>query len=571
MRSPYVYEGTPTARFLRYISQRGPIGAPLLLLVGGFLAFYVLAKIFSSFLPADAVPDSSCVVDLDYARYEGICEEDTTRFLGVRYAAAPVGNLRWRAPQPPPSSASVIKAVTQPNNCGQGSRGNNPVVPVWAQGRQHVARAPVEDWSEDCLFLNVYAPGKLHPGPRLPVLVWIHGGGYMRGDVASYDGADLMQQAEGGLVIVEIQYRLGVFGFLAGHELQADGTANAGLLDQDFALKWVHEHIAKFGGNPSDVTVWGESAGAGSVLQHLIANDGRTTPPLFKRAIATSTFLPPQYAYGDGIPEGIYNEVLAQTGCSAANDHLRCLRSADANLLLAVNYDMSDNAFYGTFLFVPVVDGSFVRERPSQALSQGKLNARDLLALGITYEGLNFVDPARPESDSAAYIRKIFPKMSTADARRGAEVYSNVGDATERAVAIMGESIFICPGYALMRAFDAPYKGVLAVPPGRHGQDMPYFFPSRNPSSSERFDNAAFQRAFVGSVFDFARTGDPNNKHTASIEDIRPIWPAWSPSTPTEMLFNRTGDEPVVRTTRTPTDVLERCRFWASVSEAAGQ
>ena len=139
MRSPYVYEGTPTARVLRYVSQRGPIGAPLLLLVGGFLAFCVVAKIFSSFLPADAVPDSSCVVDLGYARYEGIFEENTTRFLGVRYAAAPVGEagrvlILWpsklsectlRKPAVARPTASTILSISY--------QGGYPAKDLWAR------------------------------------------------------------------------------------------------------------------------------------------------------------------------------------------------------------------------------------------------------------------------------------------------------------------------------------------------------------------------------------------------------------------------------------------------------
>ena len=137
MRSPYVHEGTPTARFLRYISQRGPIGAPLLLLVGGFLAFYVLAKIFSSFLPADAVPDSSCVVDLGYARYEGICEDDVTRFLGVRYAATPVGEAGSVLILPKLSECALRKpAVARPTAStilSISHQGGNPTKDLWAR------------------------------------------------------------------------------------------------------------------------------------------------------------------------------------------------------------------------------------------------------------------------------------------------------------------------------------------------------------------------------------------------------------------------------------------------------
>ncbi|TRM64243.1 Alpha/Beta hydrolase protein [Schizophyllum amplum] len=566
-------EAASPSRWLYIVFKRGPFSSSALLFIAFCLfLLYALFKVFVLLEPQSSDSMGSCGVDLGYVRYEGVCTDEMARFLGIRYAAAPTGNLRWRAPRPPLPEPGILKADTQPKMCAQGSRGMNPSPLDFSVGRQHAPRAPTVDWSEDCLFLNVYAPGGLYPGTRLPVLVWIHGGGYMNGNVAAYDGADLLRQGEGALVIVEIQYRLGVFGFLAGNELQNDGTANAGLLDQDFALKWIRGHIAKFGGDPTDVTLWGESAGAGSVMQQLIANGGRTSPPLFKRAIASSTFLPPQYAFDDPIPEEIYAELLRRTGCAAAGHRLHCLRGADARLLAGTNLEMAAEAYYGTFLFVPVVDGEFIRERPSQALARRRLNANHLLALGVTFEGVNFVDPTRPEHDTATYLEYVFPKLSAAQVLEGVEAYHGVGDDLQRAVAIVGESIFICPGYTLLRAFDAPYKGLFAIPPGRHGQDVPYYFPSRDPAPAQRFDNPAFQRAFAGAIFDFARSGALDEKPTSGMtEGIRPKWPVWSSSSPAEMLFNRTRDEPVVRLIHTDADLFERCRFWESVSEAVGQ
>ncbi|KAL4250518.1 Carboxylic ester hydrolase, partial [Pleurotus pulmonarius] len=225
------------------------------------------------------------VVDVGNAKYQGTVNAATniSSYFGIRYAAAPIGDLRFRAPQSPPTLAGVQKATAKPQHCLQAPSGKSPTNPY----PRSTLRGRAAQDPEDCLFLNVHFPGSTIPARPLPVIVWIHGGGYISGGAASFNGDDLIVKAKNGVVVVVIQYRLGIFGFLSSSQVKANGALNAGLLDQEFALKWVQQHISKFGGDPSLVTIWGESAGAGSVLQQVVARNGRTSPPLFRAAISS--------------------------------------------------------------------------------------------------------------------------------------------------------------------------------------------------------------------------------------------------------------------------------------------
>lgn len=189
------------------------------------------------------------VVDLGYQVYRGVLDSTTglQNFLGIRFAAPPTGSLRWQAPQPPVSNrSSIADATAYGPTCIQ-----NPPAPGGTSSIDNTGS------SEDCLFLNVQAPADAVAG-SLPVLVWIHGGGYGAGS-ARVDLSTIINANEGAFVGVSIQYRLGAFGFLAGDEVYRRGEVNAGILDQQFALKWVQANIGIFGGNASQVTIAGES------------------------------------------------------------------------------------------------------------------------------------------------------------------------------------------------------------------------------------------------------------------------------------------------------------------------
>jgi para-nitrobenzyl esterase len=214
---------------------------------------------------------------------EGLTIGGITAFRGIPYAAPPVGDLRWRAPQPAAGWSGVRKADRFSRDCFQAKTG---AFGPWSA--EYIARDAMEGGSsEDCLYLNVWTQaGK--PDEKRPVIVWIHGGGFTSGSggVPLYDGAG---PASKGVVMVTINYRLGVFGFLAHPELTKESGHNAsgnyGLLDMFAALQWVRKNIAAFGGDPANVTIAGQSAGAFAV-NYLMASS--LAKKLFQRAIAES-------------------------------------------------------------------------------------------------------------------------------------------------------------------------------------------------------------------------------------------------------------------------------------------
>ncbi|KAJ7125538.1 Alpha/Beta hydrolase protein [Mycena crocata] len=503
------------------------------------------------------------VIDLGYAQYQGTVNtaNNITNFLGIRYAAAPLGALRFRGPQAPANVSGIQQATVQPNNCFQASSGASPTNPLESRATQVVA-------TEDCLFLNVYYPsdGVGSPLEHLPTLVWIHGGGYLSGRASSFNGEDIIRQSNRGVVVVLVQYRLGVFGFLPGAAVKNNGTLNAGLLDQDFALRWVNEHISKFGGDSSKVTIWGESAGAGSVLQHVVANNGRTEPQLFRAAITSSTFLPSQYQFNDRVPELLFSEVMAQTNCTSAADSMACLRAVDANVLEAANTNINRGGFFGTFLLVPVIDGEFITQRPTLSLQQGKVNGEALLAVTNTFEGTNFVNQGVSVT-AAQYSLNLFPGFGTTQADTVGTLYAGLGTQQFQVNAVQGESIFICPTYYLLSAFTGrSFKGEFAIPPGGHGQDVAFYFPGGGTPS---FNNTQFINAFAQSFTSFIVNLDPNIKVDPAT--ITPHWDMFNVQD-TEMLFNRTvAGAPVVEPITTSDALLQRCQFWESVGNLTAQ
>lgn len=229
------------------------------------------------------------------------------RFLGIPYAAAPVGELRWKEPVAPAPWTTTREATVAGAMCPQ-------VLPV----------VNIETGNEDCLFVNVFVPDKPSRG-LAPVMVWIHGGGFTVGSGLDDDPTRLA--AKSGLVLVSINYRLGPFGFLAHPALTAEtadhAAGNLGIQDQQAALRWVRKNIRAFGGNPKNVTIFGESAGGISVCSHLVSPASKG---LFRRAITESgPCLSPVPSRAAAEAQG---ERFAQTvGCDGAPDVLACLRA----------------------------------------------------------------------------------------------------------------------------------------------------------------------------------------------------------------------------------------------------
>ncbi|EJC97368.1 alpha/beta-hydrolase [Fomitiporia mediterranea MF3/22] len=386
--------------------------------------------------------DSPQVVDLGYAIYQGTFNSTSniTDFFAVRYAAPPVGKLRFQAPAPPLNmrAQGVQLANTQPQACPMAGPGLNSTTPFRDLSNNKDRRQNTE--IEDCLFLNVHVSGEINPKARMPVVVWIHGGGYVAGSTSGQNGSDLIREASGGIVAVELQYRLGVIlGFLPGSEVKKNGALNAGLFDQQFALQWIQKSIHLFGGDASRVTIWGDSAGAGSVLQHIVAHGGNTQPPLFHQAITSSTFLPSQYNFDDAIPESDLS-----IRCSNASDTFQCLVDADAGTLESANAVINESGFYGTFVVVPVVGGDMIVERPIQTINRGRLNGvrYPLSAITNAFEGTVFVNANFSAQMTATdYVTQLFPLFNQAQIEETVQQYTNIGLNTvnDQAIAIMGE------------------------------------------------------------------------------------------------------------------------------------
>ncbi|KAH9481797.1 putative secreted lipase [Psilocybe cubensis] len=514
----------------------------------------------------------SSVVDLGYAQYQGRLVQDPvsnathTQFLGVRYAAPPTGTGRFAPPAPPSFTAGVQQASAAAPTCLAGSQGHAPSTPFrLAVGQMQTALLrPVEERqkraedislaapSEDCLFLNVWVPGNLGEKENLPVVFFIHGGGYVEGSASALDGNDILRESGEAAIAVLIQYRLGLFGFLPGQKVKDGGALNAGLLDQQFALQWVQQHISKFGGDPQKVTIWGQSAGAGSVLQQVIANGGKTDPPLFRAAMTSSTFLPSQYKYNDRIPETLYREVVTQTNCSSAADTLDCLRNVDVSILETANTVINNNGFFGTFVFVPVVDGTFITDRPTQLLKQGKVNGKILFSNTNTFEGQTFVNQSTADTVQVVdYVSQLFPELGSKEVHAAAAQYAGLGTNIAQVVSIMGECMFFFSLYPFFIYILCVSE--FAIPPGTHASDVVYYFGN---GATPPFSNPDFDREFSESFFNFALALDVNVKWDK--DNKAPFWPLWKAGN--EMLFNETeAGGADIRVIKTSDALLRRC------------
>ena len=315
----------------------------------GVIAAFAMALASSANAASPPVVNTNFgpVVRTIYGPVKGTLTPGVAEFLGVRYAAPPTGNLRWTPPQPPTRWFLPMNATQFGNACPQVDS-PFPAVPT----------------AEDCLFLNVYVPirNRTNLFKQFPVMVWIHGGSLYSGASNYYDPTPLVKQ--GNVIVVSINYRLGFLGFLAHPALSAEtaygGSGNYGLMDQQFAMSWVKRNIAAFGGNPRNVTVFGESA---SVLAHMASP---TAAGLFNRAIAETGVNNLGLTFNSRpSAEAIGTAFANDVGCQTAD----CLRSMDLQNLL----DQSEE-FFPDEAIVPDVDGNVLTQAPDIAFQSGQFN-----------------------------------------------------------------------------------------------------------------------------------------------------------------------------------------------------
>ncbi|KAL4630761.1 neuroligin-1 isoform X3 [Arapaima gigas] len=364
------------------------------------------------------------VVSTAYGRVRGFKKElnneilgPVIQFLGVPYAAPPVGERRFQPPEPPipwPETRNATQfASVCPQNIMEG-RLPDVMLPVWFTNGLEVVSSYVQDQSEDCLFLNIYVPTEDGPltkkqnddlgdnegtedediresGSPKPVMVFIHGGSYMEGTGNMFDGSILASY--GNVIVITINYRLGVLGFLSTGDQAAKG--NYGLLDQIQALRWTSENIAFFGGDPLRITVFGSGAGASCVnlltLSHYSEGNrwSNSTKGLFQRAIAQSGTALSSWAVS--FQPAKYARMLAKkVGCNHKDtvDLVECLQKKPYKEL--VDQDIQPARYH--IAFGPVIDGDVIPDDPQILMEQGEFLNYDIM-LGVNQgEGLKFVE-----------------------------------------------------------------------------------------------------------------------------------------------------------------------------------
>jgi len=499
----------------------------------------------------------------------GLRENGVTKFLGIPYAKPPVGALRWMPPQPVAKWTGVRRAYKFGPTCAQ----------VTTLG----PFAGPPNSNEDCLYLNVFTQDTK---AKLPVLVWIHGGGYFDGASNDYDPTKLV--TKGKLVVVTLNYRLNLFGFMAHPALDAEGHAagNYGLMDMQAALKWVQRNIAAFGGDPGNVTLGGQSAGAGASAANVFSPGAKG---LFHRAIFQSG------GYTPFVPKSIAEEkgkkFAAAAGCTTG-DIAKCLRALPAAKIAVLAGTASETS---PLITNPLVDGTVIPEQEIDLIRAGKFNKLPIM-MGTTRDEGNFNAgiiqyfkkdrAALNEADYRGYLQRTYGGNAGAGGSPPAYAKDTIDKVmahypVSKAGAQMAwdsahSDMLACRGQYTAEAFSAHVPVYMYLfddrtaqtyfpkmpgfqPLAYHTADIAYVFTGYHggpnglpfkltPAQSQLSDRMVMAWA------NFARTGNPNSSGDAP-------WPKWKKGADTRAYFLQKDGWKTVET-NAQFAAAHNCSFW---------
>ncbi|XP_051580599.1 acetylcholinesterase-like [Myxocyprinus asiaticus] len=504
--------------------------------------------------------------------------ESVTAFLGIPYAKPPLDMLRFKRPEPAEVWSGIRDATQYSNSCFQVPDTVYPGFPgaeMWN---------PNTRISEDCLYLNVWTP-LIHfhnkAKPLVPVMVWIYGGGFSTGTASldMYDGRFLSQSQN--VVVVSMNYRVGPLGFLSLPESK-DIKGNAGLFDQQLALSWVAKNIASFGGDPSSVTLFGESAGAGSVGLHLLSEGSHG---LFARVILQSGS--PNAVWAAVEPAKAWNRSLTLVqllNCPLGPTEVEtCLRAVEPEKLVSLQYDVISDPVIINVPFPPTVDGEFLLDMPNVLIQSGRFLKTELL-LGLNRdEGTYFLVYGAPgfgihnqslinRDQFLKGISLSLPGFSDIAREVAAFQYTDWTDEQSKQKNrdalgwLVGDRYFSCPSLDFARRYVEhggsvrlylfhhrsgfnPWPQWMGV---MHGDEIPFVFgiPLNKTFGFSEEEKTMSQR-IMEHWSNFARVGDPNVKGVD--------WPQFTLEHQQYVVLN-TSPSQTLRMLR-----AQQCKFWDSL------
>lgn len=522
----------PTRQALRRISSWA-LGSAMMI---SACAQAQAGHLFAQPTPTTAPP----IVQTSQGAVSGKLIDGVRAYLGIPYAAPPVGELRWQSPQPPVRWNGTRDGTAFAERCAQPLSVLSP-----------------ESANEDCLFLNVHVPDGVGRADKLPVMVWVHGGAFLSGSAAEYDMTKLAQKARA--VVVSINYRLGALGFLRQPELVARNTSsNLGLQDQQAALRWVASQIGRFGGDASRVTIFGHSAGSASVCLHMVSPQSKG---LFHRAILQSgachllTATPPAAMQAQTVALG------ARLGCPEGPGQLACMRQKPAADVIRQSVPNGNEVNGVDIRWTPVQDGITLMGDPDRLVQQGKFHRVPVIVGSTHDEGRLFVAseyhlanmaPVN-EADVNAHIGRIAPNDGALAARlRSTYTAQAYGTLDLAFSALLTDHYFACDAVRDAEAFSRhvpTYNYEFTEPSASnpdplmplgafHGLELIYLFQNNLvlPDSMDSLSGAQLKLSeqMIRYWGRFAATGQPNSF-------LPPYWPRFKASHPSSLKLSSKG------------------------------
>lgn len=515
---------------------------------------FSILSAYSIFTANPLVPDQSFMSDQPQATLRtdevitgsSLLEGKVEAFRGIPYAEPPVSDLRFKKPQEYTRSYHGLNATEFGYSCMALPFNIAPFIKYMSKEYEDAAisLSTTTAQNEDCLTINVYRPSTVKPGQKLPVMFWIYGGAFVSGSSSPYKGEQIVAESiDIGLpvIYVSFNYRLGPWGFFGGKEMLAAGSTNVGFLDQRLALEWVSKNIHSFGGDPDNVTIFGESAGGISVAHHMIANGGNNTfngKPLFTKAILQSGGLVPTLDVTSKLPQTIFDKIVRALGCAESEDKIACLQTKDTQAIW--NQTNALPEAHKIMAFFPRQDNGIFPYDPYTAFAQGKF-ARVPYVVGTQEdEGtifiLSTVDTSAPSNSSkSGSLESLFSSYNASTVAKFLKLYPN--DPNLGSPYRTFKLNCLTPQYKMLSSvfgdllFESPRRFMIEHSPehlpvytylGATGYGVPYLGTPHTSDLLWQYElDFGPSKVYNGYFISFANTGDVNNHYNRNL----PYWP----------------------------------------------